>query len=199
MREGYETVIDRDVLVAGKLLEINNGEFVISSGSKTFSVNKDKVKFVEVEQEEKPIVPQLLVDYLNDKGLWDGGIFDILLSISRNYRNPVRDFKYESLYEWLFLGKEYKERQKIFATLLLNGPGSVEVVPTTERYKISMPSLEKDKAILHFIPCENRYFFDEDKNLNLRSDSRYHTKDNLERAGLGSIFENPLFKVEKVE
>lgn len=103
----------------------------------------------------------------------------------------------KEVYKWLY-DNDYKtnqQRELAFATLIVNGPEAVEV-EAEKKYKVKMKNLNERFNYLNL--SERGFTFDTASENN----SRYKvvfTKQELEEAGFGGVFDNEMFEVEEVE
>lgn len=92
----------------------------------------------------------------------------------------------------LILWIKKKENQEIFALAWING----YEVEKEKRYLVRMKGLETDLCFLNCNTGENYWTFSDEEENNLYK--THHTRNELEGAGFGEVFNSPLFEVEEV-
>lgn len=91
--------------------------------------------------------------------------------------------------EWLMDA----ENQDLFARAWLDGYD----VEKEKRYLVKMKNIQKSYNYLNYSKDKKMWVFSTKENLDFSKS--YHTRKELEDAGFGEVFNNPLFEVEEVE
>lgn len=131
----------------------------------------------------KPVVPQFVADWYEEhKERLDYELWEYL--VSWDNQSPDR-FK-----EWL--NTDYE------ATLtLVNMHQFGYEVEKEKRYLVKMKGIAKISAYLNLDNDDNRWYWCD--NDNFISSRTHHTRKELEDAGFGEVFNNPLFEVKEVK
>ena len=131
----------------------------------------------------KPVVPQFVADwYERIKSNFDFNIW--------NYVFEWEDLEESELKNW------FNNSNKAFQTLVNMHQFGYEV-KKEKKYLVKVKGLETNLSFLSFNKVRNRWMFSS------RSKSDicqvYHTRKELEEAGFGEVFDNPMFEVKEVE
>ncbi|MGT2951608.1 hypothetical protein BU202_08140 [Streptococcus cuniculi] len=146
----------------------------------------DKSSVVELvkllDERPKVKIPQFVAEYLEQQKQRGKKLFDALFGDNN-----------EAIIDWLNMNNN----EEILVRAWLDG----YEVEQEKLYKVKMVGLYKDEQVLHHSFEEDVWYFKSDFNDGLRHqrDSRYHTKNELEQAGFGGVFDNDMFEVEEVD
>lgn len=143
----------------------------------------------KIQQElNKPVIPKFVADWLNkndwrEETLGEQSVFDVF----DNLKNDSKNGCYENVKRWL------DENGDLFARAWLDG----YEVEKEKKYRVKMKDLETGFNFLNYCNGEDHWIFSsKDNTIDFRS---LHTRKELEQAGLGEVFNSPLFEVEEVE
>lgn len=146
-----------------------------------------------IDEPQKIVIPKFVaewIEYCKSNNLTLLGAFE---PVSEHGIGLATNFTLEAwkCTDWA------KRNQDIFARAWIDG----YEVEHEKRYKVTLPSLHEEGNVLHFADEDEVWFFGHDfnDNVEIENDSRFHTKSELEKAGFGGVFDNPMFKVEEVE
>lgn len=148
---------------------------IVQMGKKAFI---DMIE--QLDEPQKPVVPQFVADYIkyaieND---WD---FQDLFKC-------IEDEEDEELTRWVY----HERNQETLAAAWING----YEVEKEKRYLVKMKNLRALFCYLAYISDEGYWTLmaSGGKSIVIK-----HTRKQLEEAGFGDVFTNPLFEVEEVE
>lgn len=139
------------------------------------------IKLIEqLNEPQKTVVPQFVADYIkyaieND---WD---FQDLFKC-------IEDEEDEELLRWVY----HERNQETLAAAWING----YTVEKEKRYLVKMKNLRSLFCYLAYIPDEGYWTFMASGG---ESIVIKHTRKELEKAGVGEVFNSPLFEIEEVE
>lgn len=167
-----------------KLLRLQFGEIL---RTKVYEELLDDLK--QLDEPQKVTIPQFVADwieYCKENHLTITGAFE---PVSEHGIGLAETFK----------GSAYKctrwalDNQNLFARAWLDG----YEVEQEKRYLVKMKSIDTNFNFLNRHRNENYWIFSrKDKNTLYQTQ---HTRKELEEAGFGEVFNNPLFEVEEVE
>ena len=181
---------DREVWLKGIM-----DEFELDFSHAKWREGYEQGKFDGVVEAEKskPVIPQFVadwIDYCKENHFTITGAFD-----------PVSE--YGIGIAGTFKGSVYKctrwalDNQNLFARAWLDG----YEVEQERRYKAVLPNLYEEENVLHFAQEDEVWYFNHDfnDNVSVDKDSRYHTREELEDAGFGWVFDCEGVEVQEVE
>lgn len=149
-------------------------------GASRYKDGYEQGKVEGLIEREKVQIPKLVAEEI--ERFKEGGDWDLFQAMDYSFGN-------NKIREWL----EVKDNQEIFARAWLDG----YTVEKEKRYLVKVIGMSKFYECLNFDTTENRWkFFDCDNTKTYRT---HHTRKELEEAGFGEVFDNPLFEVEEVE
>lgn len=147
----------------------------------------DVIKLIEqLDEPQKPVVPQFVADW---------------------YEENKDEFEY-NLWDWISSKDEPEKIHSEFAFWVNdvdNNPIQTLVnmhqfgyeVEKEKRYLVKMKNIDSDSAYLKHQLKNNHWYWGTLTECD--AFSPYHTKKELEDAGLGRVFNSPLFEVKEVE
>lgn len=135
------------------------------------------------DEELIPEVPQYVIDwYEENKGNLDYNLW--------NYIMDWEDTEEDSFKIWVNNSKD------AFQTII-NMHQFGYKIKREKKYKVKFKNVVKDSSCLKYDGVVGKWYF------GMESDSiaihLYHTKEEIEEAGFGEVFNSPLFEVEEVE
>lgn len=131
---------------------------------------------------EKPVVPQYVADwYEENKEDYDYELWDYFTSFNDQEDN---DFK-----KWI-----RKEGTEPIITLVNMHQFGYEVEEKT-KYRVRVKAITDGMNFLKRDKDENAWYFGDYSVIGVLS----HTRKELEDAGFGEVFDNPMFEIEEVE
>ncbi|WP_242258120.1 DUF1642 domain-containing protein [Streptococcus thoraltensis] len=160
-----------------------------------WNYTKDQIELVEDKGIQKVVIPKFVADWIDRiKSSCNDVLRMSVKDAMDDLSLDIEDGHADEIKEWLW---DEKENWDIFVRAWLDG----YEVEKEKTYKVRMVGLYKDEQVLHHSFEEDVWYFRFDFNDGLRHqrDSRYHTKNELEQAGFGDVFDNPMFEVEEVE
>ena len=135
----------------------------------------------DINEPQKKVVPQFVADYIKyaKDSNWD--LIDAMKGIS--YED------YDDLMKWF-----YKDNnQETFALAWING----YAVEKEKRYLVKIKGIEEDINYLNYDYSESGWYFADDENGPVVG--THHTRDELENAGFGWVFDCEGIEIEEVE
>ena len=137
----------------------------------------------------KPVVPQCVADWY--EGHKDEFEINLYREVCRSEENhecgSLTDFQ-----KWLISGKTNP-----FSVLVNMNQFGYEV-EKEPRYAVSIKGIKVDKGFLNYDRFSNTWSFEDDATVVDRFRA-IHTRKELEKAGFGEVFDNPMFEIEEVE
>ena len=131
----------------------------------------------------KPLVPQFVAEwYEKNKDNFDYNLW--------NYVSEWEDLEECEFKNW------FNNSNKAFQTLVNMHQFGYEV-KKEKKYRVKVKGLETNSSFLNFNKVHNDWIFSSI----VQSDiyQVYHTRKELEEAGFGLVFDNPMFEVKEVE
>lgn len=138
----------------------------------TASLSVDMIE----DELQKPVIPQSVADWIKKN---KGSLFGL------NY-----DMVSGEIYDWVY-GEEGNLKKLHLACAI------GYTVEKEKRYLVKMKNIQKSYNYLNYSKDKKMWFFSTKENLDFSKS--YHTRKELEEAGFGEVFNNPLFEVEEVE
>lgn len=137
----------------------------------------------------KPVVKQYVADwYEANKDDFETALYQEVCKSEENYEEGgLTDFQ-----EWLI-----KRKNKTFQILVNMHQFGYEVEKEA-RYAVSIKGIKVDKGFLNYDKFSNTWSF-EDDDTGVDRFRAIHTRKELEKAGFGEVFDNPMFEIEEVE
>lgn len=184
---------DHDVIVKGKV----TGKSVNNKGNVLYHITTDKLNKFEADERcvyhdvTKPVVVEQFVADWYEKNKYDfeTKLFQCIGSLS----NIFKEGELSMFEEWLF-----DEHNRPLQTIVNMHQFGYEVEKKKEkRYIVRIKSIIGNSNCLNFNRDQGHWLFADDANG--YAYVVYHTKKELEDAGFGGVFDNPLFEVEEVE
>lgn len=141
----------------------------------------------DINRPQKPVVLQFVADWYEEyKDDFEGELFRCVDLITRDFEDgDLSEFE-----EWFIDGKT-----KPFQTLV-NMHQFGYTVEKEKRYLVQMNVINKPSYLNHDIVKKEWFFSIKHNGLTVLT---HHTRDELENAGFGEVFNSPLFEVEEVE
>lgn len=138
----------------------------------------------QLDEPQKVTVPQFVADWYEDcKENLEYNIWSYIYNWEQKEGSAFKD--------WIDTG-----RNKPIQTLV-NMHQFGYTVEKEKRYLVRMKGLETDLCFLNCNTGENYWTFSDEEENNLYK--THHTRNELEGAGFGEVFNSPLFEVEEVE
>lgn len=137
----------------------------------------------------KPVVSQCVADwYEGHKDEFEINLYREVCRSEENYdRGSLTDFQ-----KWLISGKTNS------FSVLVNMHQFGYTVEKEARYAVSIKGIKVDKGFLNYDKFSNTWSF-EDDDTGVDRFRAIHTRKELEKAGFGEVFDNPMFEIEEVE
>ncbi len=137
----------------------------------------------------KPVVAQCVADwYEGHKDEFEINLYREVCRSEENYdRGSLTDFQ-----KWLISGKTNS------FSVLVNMHQFGYKVKKEPRYAVSIKGIKVDKGFLNYDKFSNTWSF-EDDDTGVDRFRAIHTRKELEKAGFGEVFDNPMFEIEEVE
>lgn len=131
-------------------------------------------------EREKVTIPQFVADYIDFKKTYDFHVYGAMRVIEDHNDKRVQEWFYEGNIEkfclaWI-LGYEVEKEKK---------------------YKVKFKNVRSSTRYLKYDGVIEKWYFGINQDLNAAR--LCHTKEELEKAGFGEVFNSPLFEVEEVE
>ena len=137
------------------------------------------IKLVEqLDEPQKPVVPQFVADYIDFKKENDFHVYGAMRVIEDHYDKRVPQWFYEKNIE-------------TFARAWLDG----YTVEKEKRYTVKINGELEENLLVYGLGVK-KYFFTRFYD---SSKKGKHTRKELEDAGFGDVFDSPLFEVEEVQ
>ena len=133
-----------------------------------------------LDEPQKVTVPQFVADYIDFKKTYDFHVYGAMRVIEDHHDKRVQEWFYEGNIE-------------TFARAWLDGY-EVEEEP---KYIVKMKGLETNFSFLNLNKAHNHWMFSSKNECDIYQVR--HTRKELEEAGFGEVFNNPLFEVEEVK
>lgn len=133
----------------------------------------------ELDEPQKPVVPQFVADYIDFKKTYDFHIYGAMRVIEDHYDKRVQEWFYEGNIE-------------TFARAWLDG----YEVEKEKRYLVKAKGVYLNNCLV-FEKKNKKWFFSSIYEID--NQRGYHTRKELEEARFGEVFNSPLFEVEEVE
>lgn len=144
----------------------------------------------KIRQElNKPIVPQFVADwieYCKGEGLTLLGSLDPIDKFGNSLANSFKD-DVKVCISWA------SRNSDVFVRAWLDG----YEVDKENRYRVKMKGMDKDFTMLKLDEIKGGWYLGSDTEFSYTKNT--HTRKELEEAGLGEVFNSPLFEVEEVE
>ena len=138
---------------------------------------------------EKPVVKQCVADwYEGNKRNLDLNLCSFVFDLATN----STDYYQEEFIEWA------NDNKKTFITTIVNMHQFGYEVEKEARYAVSIKGIKVDKGFLNYDKFSNTWSF-EDDDTGVDRFRAIHTRKELEKAGFGEVFDNPMFEIEEVE
>lgn len=159
-----------------KLLRLQFGEIF---KTKVYEELLDYLK--QLDEPQKPVVPQFVDDYIKHAKEKDWDLQDLFEFVGDEDRGELREWFYDGCNQetlaltWIF-GYEVKEEQ---------------------RYLVKMKGMNEDFEVLKLDKIRDSWYLGNDTEYSYTKTA--HTRKELEEAGFGEVFNSPLFEVEEVE
>lgn len=134
----------------------------------------------------KPVVPQYVAD-------WYEGHKNDLNEDIWEYLTSWADTKWDEFKYWMY----HTGRNKAITTLVNMHQFGYEV-EKEPRYTVRIKGIKGDRGYLNCDRLPNTWSF-EDDTTSLDRFRVIHTRKELEKAGFGEVFDNPMFEVKEVE
>lgn len=134
----------------------------------------------ELDEPQKVQVPQFVADYIDFKKTYGFHVYGAMRVIEDHYDKRVQEWFYEGNIE-------------TFARAWLDG----YTVEKEKKYKVKFKNIQSDTRYLKYDGVIEKWYF------GIHQDSNAarlcHTKEELEEAGFGDVFNSPLFEVGEAE
>lgn len=143
-------------------------------------------KIEQLDEPEKVKVPQFVADWIEKcKSIKQ---FITSLAYALNSEVWSENSLSDECIDWLYKAGN----QDIFALAWING----YEVEKEKQYKVRMKYIENNMKYIVFGKYSESWFLEsENESSNIRT---HHTREQLEKAGFGEVFNSPLFEVEEV-
>lgn len=137
----------------------------------------------------KPVVPQCVVDWYEEhKDEFEVNLFQAVYEASDGYTVDSTN----KFWHWL-MSKDIDA-----LTILVNMHQFGYEVEKEPRYTVRIKGIKGDRGYLNCDRFSNTWSF-EDDDTSLDRFRVTHTHKELEKAGFGEVFDNPMFEIEEVE
>lgn len=133
-----------------------------------------------LDEPQKPVVPQFVDDYIKHAKEKDWDLQDLFEFVGDEDRGGLR--------EWFYDGCN----QETLAIAWING----YEVEKEKRYRVKAKGVYLNNCLI-FDKGNKKWFFSSIYEVDHQIG--YHTRNELEEAGFGKVFDSPLFEVEEVE
>ena len=131
----------------------------------------------------KPVVPQFVADwYERIKSNFDFNIWNYVFEWENQEESELKNW--------------FNNSNKAFQTLVNMHQFGYEV-KKEKKYLVKVKGLETNLSFLSFNKVRNRWMFSSRSKSDIYQ--VYHTRKELEEAGFGEVFDNPMFEVKEVE
>lgn len=149
----------------------------------TASLSVDMIE----DELQKPVIPQSVSDWIEKCKTVKAFAVSLAFALHPSVWE-VNGLSNETI-EWLMDA----ENQDLFARSWLDG----YKIEKEKRYLVKMKNIQKSYNYLNYSKDKKMWVFSTKENLDFSKS--YHTRKELEEAGFGEVFNNPLFEVEEVE
>lgn len=136
----------------------------------------------------KPAVSQCVADWYEE--IKDNFGYDLVEAIN-SIPVPVDGEEYTDFEKWVLDNENA-------LTTLVNMHQFGYKVKKEPRYAVSIKGIKVDKSFLNYDKFSNTWSF-EDDDTGVDRFRAIHTRKELEKAGFGEVFDNPMFEIEEVE
>lgn len=137
----------------------------------------------------KPVVQQYVADWYEvNKDEFEVNLFQSVYEVSDYYTIDSTN----KFWRWL-MSKDID-----VLTILVNMHQFGYEVEKEARYTVSIKGIKVDKGFLNYDKFSNTWSF-EDDDTGVDRFRAIHTRKELEKAGFGEVFDNPMFEIEEVE
>ncbi len=143
----------------------------------------------QLDEPQKPVVPQFVVDWIKYCKNTNVTMKRALLVGEVDFYNYANQKDFSKLKEFL----ETENNQEIFARAWLDG---YEEAEEETRYYVRLKSVDENYNYLNHIKHLDAWCLRE-----IKTDKKFrttHTRKQLEDGGFGEVFNSPLFEVEEV-
>lgn len=142
----------------------------------------------QLDEPQKPAVPQFVADwYEENKDDFEGNLFRCINTISSMYEDEeLNDFE-----NWVI-----EAHTEPFQTLVNMHQFGYEV-EKEKRYIVKFKNVQSGSRYFKYDGVIGKWYFGINQDSN--TTRLCHTKEELEEAGFGDVFNSPLFEVEEVE
>ncbi|MCU0083156.1 DUF1642 domain-containing protein [Streptococcus danieliae] len=141
----------------------------------------------KLQKVDKLQVPQRVVDFIKANFLSSNTFMDFIEAVQAYI---VPDYIEDYLFNCE--SREQKERQKALAILFADGIEAVEVIKE-KKYKVSLKA--NGQKLIRYSDKDTWFQFESDSIV----PEPYYTKSELDKAGFGGVFDNPMFEVEVID
>lgn len=165
-----------------ELIKKYEGEFpsIGMNLSTAIKFKKLWVDILELDEQQKQVVPQFVADYIKDAKYYEWDLDDV-------FDHIAEESEESEIYEWFYM----LGNVDVFARAWLDG----YTVEKEKRYRVKMKGHIQENILVYGYGVK-RYFLSSNLVGNRRAE---HTKKQLEEDGFSEVFNNPLFEVEEVE
>ncbi len=137
---------------------------------------------------EKPVVPQYVADWYEvNKDDFEVNLFQCVYDVSDNYTVDSGN----KFWHWLM-----SKDTDVLTTLVNMHQFSYEVKEET-KYKVRIKGVSESKNYLN-LDVDNKWYFLASE-YEVKGFETKFTRQQLEEAGFGEVFDNPMFEIEEVE
>lgn len=179
---------------------IEHYEKILDYGFLSVAEEKIYTGFVEklkqLDEPQKPIVPQVVMDYYE---FYRGKLTAFEEWFAKFEVEYDGDFQQmDEVGKWLYDVdfETQTQRELALAMLIVNGSDAVEV-EKEKKYKVKFKNVRSGTRYLKYDGVIEKWYFGINQDSNAAR--LCHTKEELEKAGFGEVFDSPLFEVEEVE
>lgn len=145
----------------------------------------------KIRQElNKPAIPQFVADWIKycKNTFFSSALVRSLIVDEVDFHNYANQEDFSKLKGFLATGNN----QEIFARAWLDGYTIEE-----KRYLVKMKGLSKYTSYLNYDSTDDKWHFADDEDGPVVG--THHTREKLEKAGFGNVFDSPLFEVQEVK
>lgn len=187
----------KDVIARIKKLDLDSQDVWLNEilnelgsdyGSLKYRAGYEQGKFDSTMEHEKVTVPQFVADWYEEhKDDFEIALFRCIDHIPSVYdEGDLNEFE-----EWII-----DSETKPFQTLV-NMHQFGYTVEKEKRYRVKMKGFDDKHSLLKYGEFSETWYFDDtETNVCIR---KYHTRKQIEEAGFGEVFNNPLFEVEEMK
>lgn len=188
----------KDVIARIKSIDLDSQEVWLNEilnelgsdyGSLKYRAGYEQGRFDGAMEREKVTVPRFVADWIEYFKNCKGTLYGSTNPFSYYGRAILEDFEgdYEEVLRWI------RDNSDTYARAWLDG----YTVEKNKRYFVRLKGVVDNLRLLrHNSPTNTWTIGSEEQCFNV---SRAHTRKELEEAGFGEVFDNPLFEVEEVE